>query len=223
MPFLKRFSAQKSNFDVNLFQIRQNPEETIENYLARVYQTTNEYDIPKHLLIGMTVQGLKSELRKIVMPQKPETLEQLREMAVIAERTVKSTESLSENFAVSLSNMEERLMSNLSDRFEATLAAVTNYNSQNFNRQKSFRGRRQFRPNNQTDRRNNFQFRNQRQDFHDNNNDNRNRRKCMGCGGNCVDRDHCIAKGQQCFNCKRMDHFASVCRSGRRGASQYPQ
>ena len=44
------------------------------------------------------------------MPQKPETSEQLREMAMIAERTVKSTESLSENFAVSLSNMEERLM-----------------------------------------------------------------------------------------------------------------
>ena len=50
--------------DVNLFQMKQNPDETIENYLARVCQTTNEYEIPKHLLIGMTVQGLKSEVRK---------------------------------------------------------------------------------------------------------------------------------------------------------------
>ena len=65
--FLKRFSVQKSNFDVNLFQIKQNPDETTENYLARVYQTTSEYDIPKYLLIDMTVQGLKSEVRKIVM------------------------------------------------------------------------------------------------------------------------------------------------------------
>ena len=96
--------------DVNLFQMKQNPDETIENYLARVCQTTNEYEIPKHLLIGMTVQGLKSEVRKNVMPQKPETLEQLREIAVIAERTVKSKESLSENFAVSLRHMEEMLM-----------------------------------------------------------------------------------------------------------------
>ena len=146
--FLQRFSVKKANFDVNLFHIQQKPDETIENYLARVYTLTNEYDVPNHLLVGITMQGLKTEIRKIVMPQKPENLEQLREAAMVAERTVTSTGSISESFAMSLNNLEERLMTNLTDRFEASIAAVSQNkfsrsqyqrNSNNPNFSKSFR------------------------------------------------------------------------------------
>ena len=198
--FLSRFSVKKANFDVNLFHIQQNSDESVEDYLARVYKLTNEYEVPNHLLVGITIQGLKPEIRKIVMPQKPENLEQLREAAMVAERTVTSTGSISDTFAMSLQNMEDRLMSHLSDKFEASLAVIS---QTKYDRPRSHQGQ-----NNTPNRR---PFRNFRPDFRQNQ---QNERKCQGCGGTCVDRRQCRAKGKTCHKCKKLNHFASVCRSG---------
>ena len=198
--FLSRFSVKKANFDVNLFHIQQNQDESVEDYLARVYKLTNEYDVPSHLLVGITIQGLKTEIRKIVMPQKPENLEQLREAAMVAERTVTSTGSISDTFAMSLQNMEDRLMSNLADRFEASLNVIS---QSRYDRPQSQHGQ-----NNGPNRR---PFRKFRPDFRQNQ---QSQRKCQGCGGSCIDRRQCKARGQTCYKCKQLDHFASVCRSG---------
>lgn len=54
---------------------------------------TTEYDIPMHLLVGITIQGLKSKLRQIVMPQSPDTLDKLRKVALVTEQTLNSTKT----------------------------------------------------------------------------------------------------------------------------------
>lgn len=38
---------------------------------------------------------------------------------------------------------------------------------------------------------------------------------CKWCGGTCENKDTCRAKGKQCRNCDKLNHFASVCRSSK--------
>ena len=38
-------------------------------------------------------------------------------------------------------------------------------------------------------------------------------KQCNYCGRNCKKKDTCRAKGQNCLNINKMDHFASMCRS----------
>ena len=39
--------------------------------------------------------------------------------------------------------------------------------------------------------------------------------QCKWCGGNCESKETCRAKGKQCRNCDKLNHFASVCRSSK--------
>ena len=60
-------------------------EETVDDYMARVSRLTTEYELPTHLLVGITIQSLKPDLRQIVMPQSLDTLEKIRQLALMAE------------------------------------------------------------------------------------------------------------------------------------------
>lgn len=209
--FLERFQKQKSSFDLNLLNLKQYKEEKVDDYMARVTRLTTEYDLPMHLLVGITIQGLKSELRQIVMPQSPDTLEKVRKLALVAEQTISSTETANASFAASIQQLEDRLMSSLSNKLEATAAAISNTNNSNF-RNQSFQNR--FSQNTQRNFRSNFLQ-------HPNSNFNQNYSKntfvkCQGCGGNCASRRNCRALGKLCLKCGKPDHFASVCRSSRR-------
>lgn len=42
---------------------------------------------------------------------------------------------------------------------------------------------------------------------------NKKKGQCMGCGGTCRDRTKCRAWGKSCNKCKKVNHFASVCRA----------
>uniref|UniRef100_A0A8W8NQ14 Uncharacterized protein n=1 Tax=Magallana gigas TaxID=29159 RepID=A0A8W8NQ14_MAGGI len=72
-------------------------------------------DVPARPSLGpatrITIQGLKSELRQIVMPQSPDTLEKVRKLALVAEQTISSTETANASFAASIQQLEDRLMS----------------------------------------------------------------------------------------------------------------
>lgn len=187
--------------------MKQYKEETVDDYMARVMRLTTEYNLPMHLLVGITIQGLKSELRKIVMPQSPDTLEKVRKLALVAEQTISSTETANASFAASIQQLEDRLMLSLSNKLEATAAAISSSNFRN----QSFQNR--FRQNTQRNFRSNFLP-------HPDSNFNQNYSKntfvkCQGCGGNCTSRRNCRALGKLCLQCGKPDQFASVCRSSR--------
>ncbi|VDI57256.1 Hypothetical predicted protein [Mytilus galloprovincialis] len=78
--FLKRFSPDKTLFDTNVLCIEQIPGENVDDYVAKVIKQTAEFDIPTKMIVGTPIQGLRGLLAKIVMPQKPKSMEELREM-----------------------------------------------------------------------------------------------------------------------------------------------
>ena len=99
--------------------------------MARVSLMTTEYEHPTHLLLGITIQGLKPELRQIVMPQSPYTLEKNRKLALVAEQTLKSAGVANTSLAASIQRLEEKLLSSFSENLEATAAAISNPNFHN--------------------------------------------------------------------------------------------
>lgn len=214
LAFLERFQKRTTHFDINLLNIKQYMEETVDDYMARVSRLTTEYELPTHLLVGITIQGLKPDLRQIVMPQSPDTLEKIRQLALVAEQTLKSTGVANTSLAASIQQLEDKLLSSFSEKLEASAAVISNVNS-NFNDQSHTPPfRMNFRQNAQKNFRSNH-FRPPNKNSFQNSSSNQ-FMKCQGCGGNCTDRRNCKAFGKSCLKCGRQNHFASVCRSAMR-------
>ena len=107
--FLKRFSADRSIFDVNILQVKQSVNETVDDYVARIYTQTSDYNIPEEMLVDIAIQGLHAPLARIVMPQKSSTMEQFRELALLAQKTEKNTCLPQESITAAISGLEERI------------------------------------------------------------------------------------------------------------------
>ena len=83
--------------------------------------------------MGITIQGLKPDLRQIVMPQSPVSFEKIRQLALVSEQTFKSTGVAN----TSLQQLEDNLLSSFSEKLEASAAAISNVNL-NFNDQSHY-------------------------------------------------------------------------------------
>ncbi|CAC5367309.1 unnamed protein product [Mytilus coruscus] len=190
--FLKRFSPDKTLFDTNVLCIKQIPGENVDDYVARVIKQTAECDILAKMIVGIAIQGLRGPLAKIVMPQKPKSMEELREMTLLAEKTIKCTESPDESLTATIVGMQAEI-ANLSEKLNvASLAAISTIN----------RG-----DSGTLQRQNNFQSqpRNANPNF-----------VCFRCNRRNCDLSRCPAKNKICYNCNKIGHFDSACRLGRR-------
>jgi len=146
------------------------------------------------MLIGIVIQGLKPAIATIVMPQKRKTIE-VRNMALLADRTLRATQVPSESFTATISGLKDRLMQSLTLKLETKLAAITLQTSrQNNNRQ--FSGSRFSNNRTHFQSQNNYQYR-PRPAYQEA--CNRSGRLCTGCGGFCIDRVKCPAQGQICY------------------------
>ncbi|XP_052103672.1 ras-interacting protein RIP3-like [Mytilus californianus] len=73
--------------------------------------------------------GMRSSIAHIIIPQQPQTMEELRKIASIAEMTVNQTKSqdetnLNDNVEKFVASAEARLMDNLAERFSSTISAI---------------------------------------------------------------------------------------------------
>lgn len=250
--FFKRFSPD-STFDVAILNIKQFTEESVEDYFARLHGRIFDAKIPERLAVGIALQGLRSQLAHIVMPQNPQTMDQVRTKALLAEKTIKATSTPNDSLHATLSSMEERLMSNLSAKLESTLSAITvanenkefrpyatrTYqnsftNNPNTTRDRQYRNSTQYFGN-QRQQNPTYRYPNTERQFNPKDPrqfqfrtpnpqiHNQPTQGCPGCGRFCTSRRACPAFGRTCFLCSRPNHFQSVCRSGTGRNVNHPQ
>lgn len=176
----------KSNIEYSLTDIKQGSTETTDDYINRIIRETRNSGVPENILVGMLAGGLRPDLAGIVLPQTPRTMQQLRSVAAVAEKTLTVTNSkplaqLSAHVA-ELSKMEDRMMDALSNKLGSAIQTLT-----------SRRPTRQ--PTNSL-----FNSPQQR------------RLPCNYCGGYCLSKLSCPARFAICGFCKIKGHFENVCR-----------
>lgn len=85
--FFDRFKPS-SPINKDLLRIQQQPGEGVEEYLYRVRKLATDSTMDELAVTELAKDGLHQRLRELVVPQRPSTLDQLREQAILAEDAV---------------------------------------------------------------------------------------------------------------------------------------
>lgn len=69
--FLVRFGKTRNNFDIDELDIKQQLDETAEEYISRIQQLACDEDIPPRMLVNLIAKGFKPEIAETVWTRKP--------------------------------------------------------------------------------------------------------------------------------------------------------
>lgn len=72
----------------DLLRLQQQPEEGVEEYLCRVQKLATDSNMDELVVTELAKDGLHQRLRELVIHQRPTTLGQLMEQAILAEQTI---------------------------------------------------------------------------------------------------------------------------------------
>lgn len=75
--FISRFRPQVST-SINLTKLKQSPTENIEDNIHRAIQYNKYRSASVPFLIELAINGMKSSIAHIIIPQQPQTIEELR-------------------------------------------------------------------------------------------------------------------------------------------------
>lgn len=195
--FLKRFKPLIKR-GVKLTDLKQGDTESVDDYIHRAMSFNSENSVSEDFLVSITEKGFRKNLAHIIMPHRSQTMEQLREIAAVAEVTVSVTAqpqsptdlTATINHAVqsavqSCEANQANLLTALLSRMETTLSAV--------NRPEQHRVR--------------FNDRHQPNSQHG-----QSSKECKFCGGrSCTIRSNCPASNKICHFCKKLGHFKKAC------------
>ena len=84
--FIARFKPT-NNIDISVLSLSQKADESVEEYFSRFIDNLASKELPENIQISIITKGLKPPLISLVMPQNPQTLEELRQAMVLAEQT----------------------------------------------------------------------------------------------------------------------------------------
>lgn len=77
-----------SPINEDLLRLQQQPEEGVEEYLCRVQKLATDSNMDESVVTELAKDGLHQRLRELVIHQRPTTLGQLMEHAILAEQTI---------------------------------------------------------------------------------------------------------------------------------------
>lgn len=221
-----------------ILQILQGPCETVREYLSSLFQNATNRDIPEQVLLTVGINGLRPEIRRIVMNREPKNVEELRHCATLAEKSSFASES---NLQLAVNNMQSDIQS-IKDHLTSNTAIVdqvncsynnnTGHNYQHIPRATQYQDRPssfppqnywpqnfhpRSRPNYRMSGGNQNNYRPQGQSsINQNTRYNQNRyslpEKCSYCQNDRHPRNVCPARDKMCHNCKMIGHCSRACR-----------
>ncbi|KAK3097358.1 hypothetical protein FSP39_008986 [Pinctada imbricata] len=120
--FFKRFKP-KEPINKEVLRVNQAPGETVDQYLFRVRRLAADSTMDENLVTFFALEGLLEKLRTIVVPQQPQSLEELREQANIAETAVrhKPMDAPSMNIAAAVQEGIKAAAGTIKETVEATV------------------------------------------------------------------------------------------------------
>ena len=95
--------------DQNLLNVSQGQTETTEDYIDRIIKLFSNKDIPTLLQVAIAQNGLRSNIKYVVGPHDPKTLDELSRVSVLAERSVDAPIIAATTASVDLSSLSDRM------------------------------------------------------------------------------------------------------------------
>ena len=210
--FIARFKST-NNVDISVLSLTQNTDETVEEYFSRFIDNVSGKDLPENIQISIMTKGLLPQLVTLVMPQNPQTLEDLRQAMVLAEQTQKATQpkpavasvdqTLTEEIRCLRNQLSEVLAISGPRQPQQPQPTYQNYRPNNYNQGQ---GRQTYQGPQRE-----YHAPQQQQDSW----------KCSFCGGKRYHiRSNCPASNQICRYCNKKGHFMRECRAARRSSNR---
>ncbi|KAK3597465.1 hypothetical protein CHS0354_041881 [Potamilus streckersoni] len=91
--FKSRFHNDDVILDLSILQTQQGSSESVMDYLSRLFQIATNKTIPDQVLLAVALNGLKPSVKRIVMNKTPTNMAELRQAAVLAEKSIATTDT----------------------------------------------------------------------------------------------------------------------------------
>ena len=194
----KRF--RPSALNIELLDFRQSMTETVDDYIHRVLKLCADSNLADLSLMTKAMKGLRPEIAKIVMPQDPVSVEDLRLRSVRAETTLRltnNTEDVQMTINALTKHFDEKF--NMMQQDNAAMVASIQQPQQYQRPRPAYRGNSRMMTRPQPNHR--FQTNNQME----------NNEGCHRCGKCCGSPSTCYARFKICNQCKRLGHIYDAC------------
>ena len=213
--FLKRYSTVTNDFlDIDILNMTQTVNEKVEDYITRVLNKCLENNLDNdQLKISILMKGMKKQLAAIVMPSRPKSLDDLCELARVAEQTIVATSEPTNNAVTSmLFDMKAQLDSIQQEKSIAAMTPAPTSNEQPRRRQQPHQKpsyhHQQPQPHFQQPQYQSPAYR-QPQPMTGTNPTARN--TCTACGKCCYRGNSCSAFNLRCHYCNIFGHIKPAC------------
>ena len=228
--FQDRFKELDNFLDLSVLQMKQNIAESVTDYLSRLIKTASIKNVPEKVLLSVAMNGLRSDIKTFVVTQNPTSMEQLRQTAILAEKSQPpqtSTLETYENLLQEIKTLKDQVLTQ-----NAQVNAIQHanpqpsYHSQTFPTPSRFRNTPPFRNRQvQSPRYRPRTAQNvpqmqppipyqqqppiayQQPPVHPHG-----LQQCSYCLGFCQSRMYCPAKNASCHSCGKFGHFSRACR-----------
>ena len=110
--FQERFKQLDNFLDLSILEMKQNIAESVSDYLSRIIKVASIKNIPEKVLLSVALNGLRSDIKPFVVTQNPKTMEQIRQTAILAEKSQPPqtvTVETYENLLTELKSLKDQL------------------------------------------------------------------------------------------------------------------
>jgi len=230
--FLKRFTENERMLDLSILQTMQGPCENVREYLTRLAQTATNKNISEQILLAVGLNGLRPDIRKIVMNKEPANIEELRHHAILAEKSAVTGDNTLQSAVNVMQSDLQAIKSELMNISQPEMMKTDSFTARNNNKPQirpQFEPRQYNHPNSKSQNYYNSRSQNYynqnprppmrsfpRPQIRQNQNTYQPSDRCGFCGMDRHTRNVCPARDKICHNCRRQGHFSRVCQQSKR-------